>query len=446
MNSNIDVAKIMADITCDVQERYSELAIKEREKNMYEHCENREIVRIADALSNVNVQCAALNAHVSEGIKWRNGLIVNEIETIKARAGIAWKTPTYEWKNPILRLPLKLYAKLVSKLARPITAQQNDINDNVSRTLELLQQSTLSMANWSQAVEKQINTLAGTVNTLANSVNNITNTVNNHRDVLQCHENNSKYQSDRLEYLNKILRDMNQVNFTDKMYLDFEEKYRGSMEEIKKKQLFYVDNYVLPNVSADSLGMVIDIGCGRGEWLSLLAERGYRGVGVDLNTESLKCCEDKNIKTVCMDGIDYLKTLPAESVKLLTSFQLVEHITTNQLLELMKQIARVMRKDGLVIIETPNPSNVNVGASAFYLDLTHKRQIPSELLTFIAEENELTVMDIAHWQQEEIDRWWDSVWQNDETGITKSNIYRAMEDALKKSIWCAADYALIAKK
>ena len=55
-------------------------------------------------------------------------------------------------------------------------------------------------------------------------------------------------------------------------------------------------------------------------------------------------------------------------------------------------------------------------------------------------------MDIGYWQQEEIDKWWDSIWQNDETNMTKSNIYRAMEDALKKSIWCAADYALIAKK
>ena len=167
---------------------------------------------------------------------------------------------------------------------------------------------------------------------------------------------------------------------------------------------------------------------------------------MDLNEEFLKVCGLNGIKTAQMDALLYLKTLPSESVKLLTAFQLMEHLNTHQILELFGEMARVLRKGGMIILETLNPLNVNVGAASFYLDPTHKRQIHPDLLRFFAAEYGFTDMEIAYWQQEENDQWWDSVWQKDKTQVLDSDIAKAIESTLKQSLWCSADYALIARK
>lgn len=422
MNNNIDVAKIMADITCDVQKRYSELALKEQEELQYAQMDLKDLNA---SLSPVSADITNLDGELCHGIKGRNHLLAGEVHKLHSLGGIPWKVPSFEWKNRVVRGPVRFVAKIISKLARFITVQQNDVNDTVTKSLELLQESTLSMADWSRTVEDRLQEL--------------TNAVNEQNRLL-------KYQAGKTEYLNKKIHELTDVHFTDKMYLDFEEKYRGSEEEIGRKQEYYVNRFILDEISADAPGLIIDLGCGRGEWLTLLKKNGYNGIGIDLNEESLKNCECTGIKTVHMDVLDYLKTLPDESVKLLTSFQLIEHLTTNQLLELFHEFGRVMRKDGMIILETPNPVNVNVGAGSFYLDPTHIRQIHPELLKFLAEENEFTDIQIAYWQQEDIDKWWDGVWHDEQTTVSDSPIAKAMEDALKQSLWCPADYALVARK
>ena len=420
--NNIDVAKIMADITCDVEKRYSEVAIKEREEQQFAY---EDLNEVREALTQVSEDITNINGELCYGIKGRNHLLVQEINKIHSLGGIPWKIPTFEWKNKLIRGPVKFVAKIISKLARFITVQQNDVNDTVTKSLELLQESTLSMADWSRTVEERLAALTDTVNHAVDELN---------------------YQSAKTNYISRKLHDLTEIDMTDKMYRDFEKSFRGSVEEIEKRQKYYIDNYVLNNVSAEAVGMVVDLGCGRGEWLKLLKENGYNGLGVDLNEEFLKTCEANEIKTAHMDVLAYLKTLPSESVKLLTSFQLIEHLNTNQIIELFREMGRVLREDGMIILETPNPVNVNVGAGSFYVDPTHKRQVHPELLKFFARENQFEDIEIAYWQQEDIDKWWNSVWKRDETTVMDSHVAKAMEDILKQSLWCSADYALIARK
>lgn len=420
--NNIDVAKIMADITCDVEKRYSEAAIRGREEQQYAY---EDLNEMRAALTQVSADMTNINGELCQGIKGRNHLLAGEINKMHSLGGIPWRIPTFEWKNKFIRGPVKFVAKIISKLARFITIQQNDVNDTVTKSLELLQESTLSMADWSRTVEERLAALTDTVNRAVDELN---------------------YQSAKTNYINRKLHNLTEIDMTDKMYLDFEKSFRGSVEEIEKRQRYYIDNYVLSGVPVESVGMVVDLGCGRGEWLKLLKENGYNGIGVDLNEEFLKTCEVNEIKAVHMDVLAYMKTLPSDSVKLLTSFQLIEHLNTNQLIELFSEMSRVLRKDGMIILETPNPVNVNVGAGTFYVDPTHKRQIHPELLKFFARENLFKDMEIAYWQQEDIDKWWDSIWRKDETTVMDSHVAKAMEDILKQSLWCSADYALIARK
>lgn len=391
---NIDVAQIMADITYDVEKRYSEIEKWTNYKAV--------LAQVSDDIENVN-------GEVCKGIQARNQLLLEEIEKMHSLAGIPWKLPSFETKKPLLRTPFRFIARVILKLTRFITAQQNDVNNTITRSLGLLQESTVSMSEWSRMVEVTLQELTKTVNQMVYRLN---------------------YQDD----------------FPDELYLEFEKKYRGTEEDIKKRQQFYIQKYILDNVPKDSIGIVLDLGCGRGEWLTLLKQNGYMGVGVDLNNESLKCCEFNGVKAIHMDVINYLKTLPSESVKLLTSFQLVEHLKSYQLLEMFQEIGRVMRKDGLVIIETPNPVNVNVGAAAFYLDPTHVRPVHPQFLEFLAEKNGLFHTEIAYWEQETINDWWNKIWQSDTTNVKDSNMYRAMETTFMQSFWCPSDYALIGKK
>lgn len=392
--NSIDVAQIMADITYDVEKRYSEI---EKWKEF------------GTVLAQVSDDIKKVNGEVCIGLQARNHLLLGEIEKMHSLSGIPWKLPSFETKKPLLRGVFRFIARVILKLTRFITAQQNDVNNTVTRSLGLLQESTVSMSEWSRMVEN-------TLKELTNAVNQMTVKLNDQND------------------------------FPDEMYLDFERRYRGSEEDIKKRQDYYIQKFVLNHVSKDGTGIVVDLGCGRGEWLNLLKQNGYVGIGVDLNKESLKCCEYSGVNTVHMDAMCYLKTLPSESVKLLTSFQLVEHLNIHQLLQLFQEIGRVMRKDGLVIIETPNPVNVNVGAAAFYLDPTHIRPVHPQFLEFLAEKSGIANTEIAHWQDESIHAWWDQIWQSDTTNVKDSNMYRAMEAAFMQSFWCSSDYALIGIK
>lgn len=400
MDQNIDVAQIMAEITCDVEKRYREI-------------EEREHKDIHKAIPRVPDDSANLNGELCQGIKSRNHILAGEMSRIHSMSGIPWKLPSFETKNVLLRRPFRLIARIILKLTRFITAQQNDVNDTTAGSLELLQESVLSMADWSRNIEERLKALTGTANQMAYRWN--------------CQTDTS-------------------VCLTDEMYLKFESEYRGSEEEIKKKQNYYMQNVVLKLVPRESAGMIADLGCGRGEWLSLLKENGYSGIGVDLNKEFLESCEQKGIKAVFMDAVSYLKTLPAECVKLLSAFQLIEHLDLGQLLELMQETGRVMRPDGVILFETPNPVNINVGAASFYLDPTHKRPVHPELIKFLAEENGLKDLQIAYWQKDDVERWWAGIWKNDRTNVKDSAMYRAMEATMMQSFWCPADYALIGRK
>ena len=133
-------------------------------------------------------------------------------------------------------------------------------------------------------------------------------------------------------------------------------------------------------------GKFVDVGCGRGEWLDVLQENGASdSVGVDLNAVQVAICESKGHKAVQMDCIQYLASLPEGSVDMVSGFQIVEHLRFSELVELLQQCLRSLKPGGVVLLETPNPRNLIVGADTFYVDPTHKRHLDPSLLSFFAE-------------------------------------------------------------
>jgi SAM-dependent methyltransferase len=164
----------------------------------------------------------------------------------------------------------------------------------------------------------------------------------------------------------------------DELYASFENQFRGSPEHIKEGLKVYLPLLKESGITSD----ILDIGCGRGEWLELLRDEGRQARGVESNRAMIdQCCHELEIARA--DAIAYLRGLPENSLRAVTAFHFVEHIGLEELIDLMDEINRVLKPGGLLIVETPNPKNLVVGACNFYSDPTHRKPLFPETLQFI---------------------------------------------------------------
>jgi O-antigen chain-terminating methyltransferase len=170
----------------------------------------------------------------------------------------------------------------------------------------------------------------------------------------------------------------------DMFYRNFEERYRGSFELIKARLQVYLP-FIEPLKNLDKKPTALDLGCGRGEWLELLQQHGFQAKGVDLNEGMLEACQKRNLDVVQGDAIQYIKNMPSGSLHVISAFHFVEHIPFDTLQQFVHEAERALKPGGILILETPNPENLLVGTSSFYLDPTHQRPIPSQLLSFVVE-------------------------------------------------------------
>ncbi|WP_246169899.1 class I SAM-dependent methyltransferase [Yersinia canariae] len=168
----------------------------------------------------------------------------------------------------------------------------------------------------------------------------------------------------------------------DSFYSEFEKIHRGSRELIKSRLVAYRDFY-LPLAEIYPNSNTSDLGCGRGEWLELLNEAGFKTEGIDLDEGMLSYCRDLNLNVREQDVIQYLQSLDDNSVSLVSSFHLVEHIGFDNVKLLVQEALRILKPGGLLIIETPNCENIIVSTNSFHLDPTHVMPIPNQLLSFL---------------------------------------------------------------
>ena len=170
----------------------------------------------------------------------------------------------------------------------------------------------------------------------------------------------------------------------DGFYRAFEDRYRGSRELIAERLKAYLP-FLSPLKTLYQDYPVLDVGCGRGEWLELLIAEGYAPTGVDLDEGMLEACQTLNLPARKADALTALKELPDNSLIAVSGFHIAEHIPFPVLQELVAEALRVLRPAGLLILETPNAESLVVGTNSFYLDPTHERPLPNLLLSFLAE-------------------------------------------------------------
>jgi O-antigen chain-terminating methyltransferase len=170
----------------------------------------------------------------------------------------------------------------------------------------------------------------------------------------------------------------------DAFYVAFEDNFRGSREDINNRLKVY-----LPLIEEAKIGTasspILDIGCGRGEWLELLRESGYTAKGIDINRVMIEECKSRGFDVTQSDVIAYLRSLPDSSLGAVMGFHIIEHLPFEVLIKLFDETIRVLQPGGITIFETPNPDNVLVGSNTFYTDPTHRNPLPSNMVKFLAE-------------------------------------------------------------
>ncbi|WP_020588589.1 methyltransferase domain-containing protein [Desulfobacter curvatus] len=170
---------------------------------------------------------------------------------------------------------------------------------------------------------------------------------------------------------------------SDHEYADFEAHFRGSVEDVRRHLKVYTPVILDLQEQCGSMPVKgVDLGCGRGEWLELLKEYEVAIQGVDLNDTFFGRVQEKNLSVVKSDIFEYLKASKPESFDLVTAFHVIEHIPPDLRMAFLRQILRVLRKDGVCILETPNPRNLLVGCGDFYRDPTHIAPIFPDTIEF----------------------------------------------------------------
>jgi len=113
----------------------------------------------------------------------------------------------------------------------------------------------------------------------------------------------------------------------DNFYRAFEDKYRGSRETIKEKLKVYLP-FIEPfkNIYKKEELKVLDLGCGRGEWIELVGENDFYGLGVDIDDDMLQACKILNLDVIHGDALEFLQKSPDESFVVVSGFHIAEHL------------------------------------------------------------------------------------------------------------------------
>ena len=188
----------------------------------------------------------------------------------------------------------------------------------------------------------------------------------------------------------------------DGFYASFEDQFRGERDEVRRRLQVYIPILKEAKITGD----VLDIGCGRGEWLELLESEGIKAQGLDRNTVFVEECRRAGLTVIQSDALTHLRSAPAESLNAITSFHLVEHLEFEILIKLLDEMVRTLRPGGLLILETPNPENLLVGGCNFYADPTHRHPIPSQTLQFLLEArglHDIKILKLRPWDAARIE-------------------------------------------
>jgi SAM-dependent methyltransferase len=224
-------------------------------------------------------------------------------------------------------------------------------------------------------------------------------------------------------------------------YFLFEERFRGSREDIKQRQQAFLPYF-------EKCSLVLDIGCGRGEFLEILKEHQIGGIGVDSDIDMVAYCRSRQLEVEHMDAIAYLETLEDKSLDGIFIDQVVEHLEPPYLIRLLALCHQKMKFGYYIVVETVNPLSF-VSFVNFFIDLTHNRPVHPETLQYLItasgfRENEKKFFSPV--SNEGILKKIMRTADMNETESKKVDVYNYNVEMLNSTLFGAQDYAVVGKK
>lgn len=217
----------------------------------------------------------------------------------------------------------------------------------------------------------------------------------------------------------------------DWRYASFENRFRGYPEEVKKQQQVYVDHF-------PKGGKILDLGCGRGEFLELLQENGFQAFGVDLNGQMVDICLDKGLACQKGDIQEKLAEWEDGSLDGIFSSQVIEHLPLPYLRTLVETAHRKLSPGGRIILETVNPTSVFALVQIYFLDLTHQKPIHPQALKFLLEDAGFEEVEIKYSFPLEKERLQNLPGADEQASLINRNI-----DSLNELLYAPPNYAAI---
>jgi O-antigen chain-terminating methyltransferase len=304
--------------------------------------------------------------------------------------------------NDGIQLVKRTIRRLLLWYTRPIVAFQGNITRILNQTADLFDQASLQIANQQATMDTLGKHLGQVEETTAARLESLHNQMGDQlaqivqlrgaiEGVARLTERNSRRVAHLLEEKAQSLPlyppgkipavpspdTKIHLNFD---YFAFEERFRGSEAEIKERQRIYVPYF-------QGRENVLDLGCGRGEFLELMREHEISARGVDVNADMVYLCQQKELGVAQDDLLTYLQSLPNDSLGGVFAAQVIEHLSMEQLIRLVQLARQKLARSAPLVLETVNPECLLVFARAMYLDPSHVRPVHPKAVLFILESN-----------------------------------------------------------
>ncbi|WP_160044146.1 methyltransferase domain-containing protein [Paenibacillus sp. USDA918EY] len=253
-------------------------------------------------------------------------------------------------------------------------------NETLSHKVNLQNEQIIEILNHIEAIKIKINSDSNSLSLVDKKIEQLDSMVGFTNERLrrlkkQTNKNNITY-IEMKDSARSVPEDNVSGNQLD--YLLFEQKYRGSRETIIKRQEVY-----LPYFKHSK--KVLDIGCGRGEFIELLLQQGIQAQGIDLNQEMVEYCQERGFDVSYSDANQYLSKMDGPVYDAIFMSQVIEHLSFKEYYSLLEQIHKCLLPGGFVVIETINVQSVFAMSNWFYMDPTHDKPVHPETLKFVIE-------------------------------------------------------------
>lgn len=222
----------------------------------------------------------------------------------------------------------------------------------------------------------------------------------------------------------------------DWRYAGFENRFRGYEDEVKTQQAKYFQYFKQAQGKR-----IIDLGCGRGEFLELLVEKGLEAEGIDLNSEMIETCRDKGLRCLKGDLLEKLTGYEDTSLGGVFCSQVVEHLPPPYLKRLIELSYVKLAPSSFLVLETINPTSVFSLVQVYFLDISHQTPVHPQALKFLLESSGFEKVEIQYSAPLEKEKLQELPGADEIATAINQNI-----DKLNRLLYAPANYAVIGQK